>query len=80
MTIILLLGLLGGQTDLLPGIALGAVVGLLVSKALTPLLPKPRIKSGKSDESQKIEKLSSHALEKVAAGAVTKGRRKRWKI
>jgi H+/Cl- antiporter ClcA len=46
VTIILLLGLLGGQTDLLPGIAVGAVVGLLVSKALTPLLPKRGAKSG----------------------------------
>ena len=46
LTIVLLLGLLGGQTDLLPGIAIGAVVGLLVSKALTPLLPKRKAKSG----------------------------------
>lgn len=53
VTIILLLGLMGGQTDLLPGIAIGAVVGLLVSKVLTPHLPKPKIKSGKSDEPQK---------------------------
>jgi H+/Cl- antiporter ClcA len=46
VTIILLLGLLGGQSDLLPGIAVGAVVGLLVSKALTPLLPNRGAKSG----------------------------------
>ena len=52
LTIILLLGLLGGQTDLLPGIAVGAVVGLLVSKALTHLLPKRGTKSGSSAESQ----------------------------
>ena len=42
LTIIFLLGVMGGQTDLLPGIAIGAVVGLLVSKALTPLLRNAR--------------------------------------
>ena len=41
LTITLLLGLLGGQTDLLPVIAIGAVTAFIVSKALTPLLPKP---------------------------------------
>jgi H+/Cl- antiporter ClcA len=41
ITIILLLGLMGGQTDLLPVIVIGAVVGLLLSKAITPMLPKP---------------------------------------
>ena len=40
LTITLLLGLLGGQTDLLPVIVIGAVTGFIVSKALTPLLPK----------------------------------------
>jgi H+/Cl- antiporter ClcA len=40
LTMILLLGLMGGQTDLLPIIVIGAVIGFLVSKALTPLLPK----------------------------------------
>jgi chloride channel protein, CIC family len=40
LTIILLLGLLGGQTDLLPVIAIGAVIGFIVSKAITPYLPK----------------------------------------
>jgi H+/Cl- antiporter ClcA len=40
LTITLLLGLLGGQSDLLPVIAIGAVTGFIVSKALTPLLPK----------------------------------------
>jgi H+/Cl- antiporter ClcA len=40
LTITLLLGFMGGQTDLLPVIAIGAVTGLLVSKAITPLLPK----------------------------------------
>jgi H+/Cl- antiporter ClcA len=40
LTITLLLGLMGGQTDLLPVIAIGAVTGFVVSKALTPLLPK----------------------------------------
>ncbi len=45
LTMIFLLGVMGGQTDLLPGIAIGAVIGLLVSKALTPLLPKRKAKS-----------------------------------
>jgi H+/Cl- antiporter ClcA len=40
LTITLLLGFMGGQTDLLPVIAIGAVTGLLVSKAITPLLLK----------------------------------------
>ncbi|MFL6498086.1 MAG: chloride channel protein [Nitrososphaera sp.] len=53
LTMILLLGLLGGQPDLLPVIVIGAVIGFLVSKALTPLLPKPKAKSvGGSKESQ----------------------------
>ena len=42
LSVTLILGLLGGQVDLLPVIAIGAVTGLLVSKALTPLLPKPK--------------------------------------
>ena len=42
LTVTLLLGLMGGQLDLLPVIVIGAVTGLLVSKALTPLLPKPK--------------------------------------
>jgi H+/Cl- antiporter ClcA len=42
LTVTLLLGLLGGQPDLLPMIAIGAVTGFMVSKALTPLLPKPK--------------------------------------
>jgi H+/Cl- antiporter ClcA len=50
LTIALILGLLGGQPDLLPGIVIGAVVGFLVSKALTPLLPKPRSQSSSSEE------------------------------
>jgi H+/Cl- antiporter ClcA len=40
LTITLLLGLMGGQSNLLPVIAIGAVTGYIVSKALTPLLPK----------------------------------------
>ena len=50
LTVALLLGLLGGQTDLLPVIAIGAVTGFLVSKALTPLLPKraPSASSGEA--------------------------------
>jgi H+/Cl- antiporter ClcA len=42
LTVALLLGLMGGQLDLLPVIVIGAVTGMLVSKALTPLLPKPK--------------------------------------
>ena len=53
LTMILLLGLLGGQPDLLPVIVIGAVIGFLVSKALTPLLPKRKARSeGGSKESQ----------------------------
>jgi H+/Cl- antiporter ClcA len=40
LTIALLLGFFGGQTDLLPVIVIGAVIGFIVSKAVTPLLPK----------------------------------------
>ena len=40
LTIALLIGLLGGQTDLLPVIVIGAVTGFIISKAVTPLLPK----------------------------------------
>ena len=46
LTMVLLLGLMGGQTDLLPAIVIGAVIGFLVSKALTPLLPKAQGKVG----------------------------------
>ena len=35
---------MGGQTDLLPVIVIGAVTGFVVSKAITPLLPKPHSK------------------------------------
>lgn len=53
LTMALLLGLLGGQPELLPPIVIGAVIGFLVSKALTPLLPKRKPKSGEgSKESQ----------------------------
>jgi H+/Cl- antiporter ClcA len=53
LTMALLLGLLGGQPDLLPVIVIGAVIGFLLSKALTPLLPKRSAQSaGGSDESQ----------------------------
>jgi H+/Cl- antiporter ClcA len=40
LTVSLLLGLMGGQTDLLPMIVIGAVVGFLVSKVISPRLPK----------------------------------------
>jgi H+/Cl- antiporter ClcA len=53
LTVTLLLGLLGGQLDLLPMIVIGAVTGFLVSKALTPLLPKPKsAQSTDSDEAK----------------------------
>ncbi|MGB7665083.1 MAG: chloride channel protein [Nitrososphaeraceae archaeon] len=45
LTIALLLGLFGGQSDLIPVIVIGAVTGFMVSKAVTPLLPKPRPQS-----------------------------------
>jgi chloride channel protein, CIC family len=50
LTVTLLLGLLGGQPDLLPVIVIGAVTGFLVSKALTPLLPKRNAQSADSGE------------------------------
>jgi H+/Cl- antiporter ClcA len=40
LTLALLLGLFGGQTDLIPVIVIGAVTGFIISKALTPLLQK----------------------------------------
>jgi H+/Cl- antiporter ClcA len=52
LTMILLLGFMGGQTDLLPIIVIGAVIGFLVSKVLTPLLPKRGTQSGDGDKSQ----------------------------
>jgi H+/Cl- antiporter ClcA len=52
LTMALLLGLMGGQSDLLPAIVIGAVIGFLLSKALTPLLPKRSAQSGGSNESQ----------------------------
>jgi H+/Cl- antiporter ClcA len=40
LTIALLLGLFGGQTDLIPVIVIGAVTGYIISKTLTPILQK----------------------------------------
>jgi chloride channel protein, CIC family len=40
LTIALLLGFFGGQTDLIPVIVIGAVAGYMLSKTLTPLLQK----------------------------------------
>ena len=40
LSVALLLGLFGGQTDLIPVIVIGGVTGFIMSKALTPLLPK----------------------------------------
>jgi H+/Cl- antiporter ClcA len=57
LTIALLLGLMGGQTDLLPVIVIGAVIGFLVSKAITPLLPKPHSQStGNEGGKQQVSK------------------------
>jgi H+/Cl- antiporter ClcA len=58
LTIALLLGLMGGQTDLLPVIVIGAAIGFLVSKAITPLLPKPRLQSTDNEggSSQQVSK------------------------
>jgi len=50
LTLALLLGLFGGQTDLIPVIVIGAVIGFIVSKALTPLLPKPRPQSSSNKQ------------------------------
>lgn len=50
LTLALLLGLFGGQTDLIPVIVIGAVIGFIVSKALTPLLPQPRPQSGSNKQ------------------------------
>jgi H+/Cl- antiporter ClcA len=50
LTFALLLGLFGGQTDLIPVIVIGAVTGFMVSKALTPLLPKPRPQSASTQQ------------------------------
>jgi chloride channel protein, CIC family len=47
LTIALLLGLLGGQPDLVPVIVIGAVTGFILSKAVTPLLPKHSAQSAK---------------------------------
>lgn len=53
LTIILLLGLLGGQADLTPIIVIGAITGLILSKVLTSYLPKRDVKSAASgDKSQ----------------------------
>jgi H+/Cl- antiporter ClcA len=55
LTLAIFLGFLGGQPDLLPVIAIGAVTGYIISKAVTPYLPKPRVQSagtgGKSQTS-----------------------------
>jgi H+/Cl- antiporter ClcA len=53
LTIVLLLGLFGGQTDLIPVIAIGAVTGFIMSKAVAPLLPKQGKQSagGSNDKS-----------------------------
>lgn len=40
LTVALLLGLFGGQTDLIPVIVIGAVTGYIISKTLTPILQK----------------------------------------
>jgi H+/Cl- antiporter ClcA len=55
LTMILLLGLMGGQTDLLPIIVIGAVIGFLVSKALTRLLPKRGAQSGSGSGGNKSQ-------------------------
>ncbi|HKO65486.1 MAG TPA: chloride channel protein [Candidatus Nitrosocosmicus sp.] len=53
LTIALLLGFMGGQTDLLPVIVIGAVTGFLISKVITPLLPKPHSEHTDSVEDKK---------------------------
>jgi len=43
LTVTLMLGMLGGQPDLTPAIAIGAVTGYVVSKALSPYLPADQL-------------------------------------
>ena len=50
LSVALLLGLFGGQTDLIPVIVVGAVTGFMISKALTPLLPKPGPQPGSNKQ------------------------------
>jgi H+/Cl- antiporter ClcA len=50
LSVTLMLGMLGGQPDLTPAIAIGAVTGYVVSKALSPYLPKPQAESTSSGE------------------------------
>jgi len=55
ITISLLLGLMGGQTDLLPVIVIGSVIGFLISKAISPLLSKLNSQStGKEGGNQQV--------------------------
>jgi H+/Cl- antiporter ClcA len=50
LSVTLMLGMLGGQPDLTPAIAIGAVTGYVVSKALSPYLPKPHAQPTSSGE------------------------------
>ena len=50
LSIALILGLFGGQTDLIPVIVIGAVTGFIISKAVAPLLPKPRPQPGSNKQ------------------------------
>ena len=50
LTVALLLGLFGGQTDLIPVIVIGAVTGFIISKAFTPRLSKLAARSGSSKQ------------------------------
>jgi H+/Cl- antiporter ClcA len=52
LTVALLLGLMGGQTDLLPVIVIGAVTGFVISKVITPLLSKPHSKPTSNEGAQ----------------------------
>ncbi len=57
LTIALLLGFMGGQTDLLPVIVIGAVIGFVISKTITPLLPKPHSQpTGNEEDKQQATK------------------------
>ena len=47
LTTALLLGLFGGQTDLIPVIVIGTVTGFILSKALTPLVQKRGVQAAK---------------------------------
>lgn len=47
LTTALLLGLFGGQIDLIPVVVVGAVTGFILSRVLTPLVQKRGVQAAK---------------------------------